>query len=273
MLTSQEVKKTSGVHDATVAMGTPMNLDLLRSLGFDAAALAEATPNDLVIAVDCNSAESAKAARAAAKQALSRKAKATIRRRGACRADQPRFRSPGSGRRQSRGHFPAGRLRGARGPQGAGERPARHAVLRQRLPRGRDRPQGVEPAQGPADDGARLRHRHHQRHAALFRQCRQARPDRRHRRLGHRHPGSHLPHRPRRIGRQPGDRRRRSRPQERTGRRRDDADGHRSARRRRRHQGHRHHLQAAGESGRGAGGRGARARRQARRRVLRRRDA
>ncbi len=56
MLTSQEVKKTSGVHDATVAMGTAMNLDLLRSLGFDAAALAEATPNDLVIADDCESA-------------------------------------------------------------------------------------------------------------------------------------------------------------------------------------------------------------------------
>ncbi len=76
MLTSQEVRKTSGVHDATVAMGTAMNLDLLRSLGFAAAALAEATPNDLVIAVDCDSAESAKAARAAAKQALSRKPKA-----------------------------------------------------------------------------------------------------------------------------------------------------------------------------------------------------
>ena len=77
MLTSQEVKKTSGVHDATVAMGTEMNLDLLRSLGFDSAALAEAAPNDLVIAVDCNSVESAEAARAAAKRALSRKAKAT----------------------------------------------------------------------------------------------------------------------------------------------------------------------------------------------------
>ena len=76
MLTSQEVRKTSGVQDATVAMGTAMNLDLLRSLGFAAAALAAATPNDLVIAVDCDSAESAKAARAAAKQALSRKAKA-----------------------------------------------------------------------------------------------------------------------------------------------------------------------------------------------------
>jgi len=76
MLTSQEVKKTSGVHDATVAMGTAMNLDLLLSLGFDAATLAEATPNDLVIAVDCDSDESAEAARAAAKKALSRKAPA-----------------------------------------------------------------------------------------------------------------------------------------------------------------------------------------------------
>ena len=52
MLTSREVKKTSGVHDATVAMGTAMNLDLLRAQGFDAATLAATTPNDLIIAVD-----------------------------------------------------------------------------------------------------------------------------------------------------------------------------------------------------------------------------
>jgi succinyl-CoA synthetase alpha subunit len=73
MLTSREVKTTSGVHDATVAMGTAMNLDLLRSQGFDAATLAATTPNDLIIAVDCETAEIAKAAHAAAKQALSRK--------------------------------------------------------------------------------------------------------------------------------------------------------------------------------------------------------
>ena len=73
MLTSREVKKTSGVHDATVAMGTAMNLDLLRSQGFDAAALGQATPNDLIVAVDCDSIESGKAALAAAKQALTRK--------------------------------------------------------------------------------------------------------------------------------------------------------------------------------------------------------
>ena len=78
MLTSREVRKTSGVRDATVAMGTPMNLDLLQSQGFAAAALAEATPNDLVIAVDCDSNDSVGAAFAAAKLALSRKAKPAI---------------------------------------------------------------------------------------------------------------------------------------------------------------------------------------------------
>jgi succinyl-CoA synthetase alpha subunit len=77
MLASREVRKTSGVHDATVAMGTEMNRDLLRSQGFDAARLREATPNDLIIAVDCDKAETAKVAFAAAKQALSRKAKAS----------------------------------------------------------------------------------------------------------------------------------------------------------------------------------------------------
>jgi succinyl-CoA synthetase alpha subunit len=73
MLMSREVKSASGVRDATVAMGTEMNLDLLRSQGFDANSLAGATPNDLVIAVDCASAEAADAAMAAAKLALGRK--------------------------------------------------------------------------------------------------------------------------------------------------------------------------------------------------------
>jgi succinyl-CoA synthetase alpha subunit len=73
MLMSREVESASGVHDATVAMGTEMNLDLLRSQGFEANSLAGVTPNDLVIAVDCASAEAADAAMAAAKLALGRK--------------------------------------------------------------------------------------------------------------------------------------------------------------------------------------------------------
>jgi succinyl-CoA synthetase alpha subunit len=73
MLMSREVKSTPGVQDATVAMGTEMNLDLLRSLGFEADLLAGATPNDLVIAVDCASAAAADAAVEAAKRALGKK--------------------------------------------------------------------------------------------------------------------------------------------------------------------------------------------------------
>jgi succinyl-CoA synthetase alpha subunit len=73
MLMSRELRSASGVHDATVAMGTEMNLDLLRSQGFEANSLAGATPNDLVIAVDCASAEAADAAIAAAKLALGKR--------------------------------------------------------------------------------------------------------------------------------------------------------------------------------------------------------
>jgi len=75
MLMSREVKSTPGVRDATVAMGTEMNLDLLRSLGFDSGPLAGVTPNDLVIAVDCDSDATADAAMAAAKAALGKKAR------------------------------------------------------------------------------------------------------------------------------------------------------------------------------------------------------
>jgi FdrA protein len=77
MLMSKEVKSTSGVHDATIAMGTEMNLDLLRSLGFQGDSLAGVTPNDLVIAVDCSNGGTANAAMAAAKLALSRKKRTT----------------------------------------------------------------------------------------------------------------------------------------------------------------------------------------------------
>jgi succinyl-CoA synthetase alpha subunit len=73
MLISRELRSAPGVHDATVAMATEMNLDLLRSQGFEANSLAGATPNDLVIAVDGVSAEAADAALAAAKLALGKK--------------------------------------------------------------------------------------------------------------------------------------------------------------------------------------------------------
>jgi succinyl-CoA synthetase alpha subunit len=73
MLLSRELKNRPGVTDAVVAMGTPMNLDLLSSLGCSTADLAGATPADLVIAVDCSDPALAAATLAAAEAELARK--------------------------------------------------------------------------------------------------------------------------------------------------------------------------------------------------------
>ncbi len=73
MLLSKELKGHAGVRDAVVAMGTPMNVDLLRSSGYPAADLDGVTPNDLVLAVDADSAEAAAATLAAAAASLGRR--------------------------------------------------------------------------------------------------------------------------------------------------------------------------------------------------------
>ena len=74
MLLSKKLKESGGVADAVVAMGTPMNLELLASQGYSAADLAGATPNDLVMAVDCADESAVKAALDAAALLLERKA-------------------------------------------------------------------------------------------------------------------------------------------------------------------------------------------------------
>jgi succinyl-CoA synthetase alpha subunit len=71
MLLSSELKSLPGVSDAVVAMGTTMNLELLASLGY--AFDATATPNDLVIAVECGSAEAIDMAMASASELLAKK--------------------------------------------------------------------------------------------------------------------------------------------------------------------------------------------------------
>lgn len=50
MQTSRALSTVDGVRAAQVAMGTPLNLELLAGMGFDAP---QAGPNDLVVAVDC----------------------------------------------------------------------------------------------------------------------------------------------------------------------------------------------------------------------------
>lgn len=73
MLMSRELKKTSGVADAVVAMGTAMNIDLLKTMGFAALDLKDVTPNDLLVAVDALNDEALDTAIATANEALGRK--------------------------------------------------------------------------------------------------------------------------------------------------------------------------------------------------------
>lgn len=74
MLLSKELKERPGVRDATVAMGTPMNLDLLREEGYGEAELAGAGSNDLLVAIECGSPAEMDEAVRAADELLSRKA-------------------------------------------------------------------------------------------------------------------------------------------------------------------------------------------------------
>lgn len=55
MLLSKELKESAGITDATVTMGTPMNIELLKDQGFSEHLLEGAMAADLVIALDCES--------------------------------------------------------------------------------------------------------------------------------------------------------------------------------------------------------------------------
>jgi FdrA protein len=52
MLINSEVKKVPGVREAVVSMGTEVNTELLREIGFSSEELDATTPNDLIIAVE-----------------------------------------------------------------------------------------------------------------------------------------------------------------------------------------------------------------------------
>ena len=73
MSLSKNLKESPGIDDAVVAMATPMNVELLTSQGYAGPELSGASPNDLVIAIDCDTAAAVDAAFAAAKELLTRK--------------------------------------------------------------------------------------------------------------------------------------------------------------------------------------------------------
>ena len=73
MLATQALKQAPGVREAVVAMGTEVNLALLREIGLLAGEGESARPNDLVIAVDALSGEAAEEACRIAEEILKRK--------------------------------------------------------------------------------------------------------------------------------------------------------------------------------------------------------
>jgi FdrA protein len=85
MTVSGDINNSPGVEAASVAMATPLNLDLLRDDGLMTPEVEIACPNDLVIAVRAESSDEAEAAVAKAMDLLSRKVAAG----GAARSRRP----------------------------------------------------------------------------------------------------------------------------------------------------------------------------------------
>jgi len=73
MLITSEVKKVPGVGEAVVSMGTEVNTELLREIGFGCPEIEEATPNDLIIAVEAEDDQTLEQAFEKARELFSRK--------------------------------------------------------------------------------------------------------------------------------------------------------------------------------------------------------
>ncbi len=57
MLASKAIKKTAGIIEAVVSMGTITNVNLIKAIGFDIHAFQDVRPNDLIIAIEAESEE------------------------------------------------------------------------------------------------------------------------------------------------------------------------------------------------------------------------
>ncbi len=77
MLLSKELEERPGVASATVAMGTPMNLDLLKDQGYSVADLKDVGAADLIIALDCDTEQTYEACMKTAGDTLAGKKKKT----------------------------------------------------------------------------------------------------------------------------------------------------------------------------------------------------
>ncbi len=73
MLINRDVNQIKGVKDAVVSMGTELNLELLSDMGYSSPALEQATPNDLIIAVEAESGQVIQEAVQSARNLLNKK--------------------------------------------------------------------------------------------------------------------------------------------------------------------------------------------------------
>ncbi|MYM18523.1 DUF1116 domain-containing protein [Brevibacterium sp. 5221] len=87
MQVSARVKRTTGISDALIGMGTPLNLDLMRAAGFDVSG--DVGPGDLVIAVRGDGEQALAAARTELEAAFDELARAARASEGPGGQDQP----------------------------------------------------------------------------------------------------------------------------------------------------------------------------------------
>ena len=77
MLLSKELTEQPDIIDATVTMGTPMNLNLLKEQGYSLESLKDVTPADLIVALDCASDKTFESALTTVDEMLTGKKKAS----------------------------------------------------------------------------------------------------------------------------------------------------------------------------------------------------
>ena len=196
MRVSQQVLAEAGVRRATLLMGTPANKAMLAEAGLMCSDLDAARPADLMIVVEADTAAAIDGARTAIARSARRGAGTGRRRRvpAASPARSIALALAQAGTARARADFGARPLRGGGSDEGAEAGHARVHLQRQRSARRGARAEEALAAQGPAGDGAGLRHGDHSRRAARLRQRRPPRRDRSRRRIGHRAAGGHVPH-------------------------------------------------------------------------------
>ena len=165
---SRDVQRIDGVIAAQVAMATPLNVEVLGQMGFDVPA--DATPNDMVVAIRVADDADLRAALAGVDTRAGRRGPRQRRRaeRAGSAADDRSRTAPL--RRRPRAGQRARTERRGRGDGRARRRPRRDDLQRQRATRPGARPQADRTRPRAAGDGSRLRYGGRRRTRSRLRQ-------------------------------------------------------------------------------------------------------